>query len=325
MSCWFTPSSSGEPPTSSVVVVLRVVGQHQRLDLALAQRLHDAVGAGDRQAVRGGGLDLLEDLGALPRLVLGDELRRAPVDRLRSAPAARPPSSMVTTRSDHTSLGAVGEDLPGPDVAGDAARSAATSRRAIEVIWAATPSALCDPLVLGVVLVAVVRPAADLDLLDLEGVALDGLLLRRPAPGAPMKVMSAPTRSVDDDDVRHPAGQLAEHRQQVRLRRPLGDLARRERRPAAASRTHRAVGGDDQRPALQRAGLTALVALEQPAAHGLDDRPPARPARSAARRRARTRRSSSVSAFSVVCVTSAQTVAYGPGWPRTPAPGRTRP
>ncbi len=68
----------------------------------------------------------------------------------------------------------------------------------------------------------------------------------------------------------HPAGQLAQHRQQGRRRRPLGD-----RVPGGVGQRlvqhHRAVGGDDERPAPQRAGGATLVALQQPAADGLDD------------------------------------------------------
>ena len=123
--------------------------------------------------------------------------------------------------------------------------------------------------------------------------------------------------------MRDPAGELAQHRQQVRLRRPLGDLAQR-RVDQGGSRTTEPSAADDRRP-----GPAACRPRRRrcPRAAGRAPprrRPPARPARSAVSATARTRSSSSVSAFSVVCVTSAQTVAYGPG-PRRPAPGRTRP
>ena len=186
MSRLVTPSSSGESPTSSVVASLRLVGEDQRLHLVLAQRLDHRCGAGDRQAVGGGGLDLLEHLGALRGASCSatSSLARRSTGS-RSAPAARPPSSMVDDEVGPHVARAVGEDLPGPDVAGhehEPRREPAGHRGDL----GGDSSRVVDPLVLGVVLVAVVRPAADLDLADLEAVALDGLLLARPRPDAPM-------------------------------------------------------------------------------------------------------------------------------------------
>jgi hypothetical protein len=127
-----------------------------------------------------------------------------------------------------------------------------------------------DPLVLRVVLVPVVRPAADLHLLDLEVVALDGLGGLHLALGAHVGDVRA--HPVDqDDDVRHPPGQLPQQRQQLGLGRPVGDLARR-RVHEGGVQDDRAVSGHDQGAPAQGAGLAALVALEEPGADRLHDR-----------------------------------------------------
>ncbi len=90
-------------------------------------------------------------------------------------------------------------------------------------------------------------------------------------------------------------GQLAQNRHQVRLRGPLSDLAQR-RIDQGGVEHHRPVGGDDHRPAPERAGLAALVALQQPRPDRRDDvvrgalpaqlfgDPPARAARARCRR-----------------------------------------
>jgi hypothetical protein len=125
-----------------------------------------------------------------------------------------------------------------------------------------------DPLVLGVVLVAVVGPAAALELADLEAVPLDLVLdLGLADEGGHRDVGTHPVG--DDDDVRYASGQLPQDGEQVRGRRPLRDLLPR--------RVHQwlvqddgAVGRDDERPAPQRGDLPALVGLEQPAADRLD-------------------------------------------------------
>jgi hypothetical protein len=126
------------------------------------------------------------------------------------------------------------------------------------------------PLVLGVVLEAVVGPAADLDLLDLEVVALDRLLLAD-LTGSP-HVGDVGAHPVHDrDDVRHAARQLAQHGHQLGRGPPRGHLARRcvDQRLVE---DHRPVGGDHHGAPLEGAGLAALVALQHSAADGLDDR-----------------------------------------------------
>jgi hypothetical protein len=147
--------------------------------------------------------------------MLGDELGHPAVDRLAVGTGR---AAALVHRHDQVRpelARPVGEDLPGPHVAGhehEARREPPDHRGDLggDVVG------VVDPLVLGVVLVPVVRPAADADLADLEVVALDRLLLLdlvRPA-----HVGDVGADPVDDrDDVRHPARQLAQQRQQVRL------------------------------------------------------------------------------------------------------------
>jgi hypothetical protein len=115
-----------------------------------------------------------------------------------------------------------------------------------------------------------VRPAADLDLLDLEVVALDGLFLLRLTGRAEVGDVGAHPVG-NDHDVRDPAGQLAEDRHQLGGRRPRGHLTQR-RVDERLVEHHRAARVDDQGAALERAGLAARVALQQPAADRLHHR-----------------------------------------------------
>ena len=221
---------------------------------------------------------------------------------------------MVTTRSDHDVARAVGEDLPGPDVAGDeheARREPAGHRGDL----GGDAVGVVHPLVLGVVLEPVVRPAADLDLLDLEAVAVDGLLLLGLAGGADVGDVG-PDAVGHHDDVRHPArgagGAPAGDRAAATTRRPRGRGVDEGRSRGRPSRRRRPPGPGPSacRPGRRRCPRAAGRAPPRRP-------PPGAPCSASCSATARTRSSSSVSAFSVVCVTSAQTVAYGPGTAKT--------
>ena len=116
--------------------------------------------------------------------------------------------------------------------------------------------------------------SADPDLAQVEGLALDGPLLGVVVVDLPRHahVGEVGAGAIDQDaDVRHPSRQLTQDRQDVGLRAPLGDLAHR-RVHQRLVQDHRPVRGDDHRPAPQRAGRTAFVALQQPAPDRLDHR-----------------------------------------------------
>lgn len=237
-----------------------LVGEHERLHLSLGQRLDHRAQAAGREPVHGGDLHLLHDLGALAGLVLGDELAHAALDRL--AVGTRGAAAPVHGDGELSPLpaGAVGQDLAGPDVAGDEHEAGPDPPR-----HGGDPGGdvvgVLHPGVLDVVLVAVLRPAPSGELVDAEGLPLDDLLL---------VLLAGPTHEGDvgahpvghHHDVRDTARQLPQDREEIGLRLPGGELAQRCVDEGLVEH-HAAVCGHDQRAALRPARLPAVVGLER--------------------------------------------------------------
>jgi hypothetical protein len=201
--------------------------------------------------------------------VLGDEFGGAPVDRLTVGTGGA--AALVHGHDEVFPEVArlIGEKGAGPDVAGDQHEPRGEAARVrSDPIGDLTD--VLGPLVLGAVLPVVVCPAADSHLADVEGLAFHRLLVFDLARGAEVGDVGAHPVG-EDDDVRHAAGQLAQDRRQVRLRRPFGDLLARCVDESLVE-NDRPVGGDDQCSPPERAGRTTLVAFQQPIPHRLHDR-----------------------------------------------------